>query len=127
MKREGDLSSSEHVSVVRLPQTGGVVPRSKDFRKTSRSQRIQEYFYGLHSEFHPSSTTLSWDNVQIVKVGGRQTQEQLAPIGKEASLNALRTTKIPPSRTLVHHILAVSYADSTKNAVDANVAGFVHV
>jgi len=56
-----------------------------------------------------------------------QSEATILPIGRSSALDALRTTVVLPSKALVNHVLAVSYATSEKQVPHVNVAGFVHV
>lgn len=64
------------VVVVKLPRSGGVVERGRDHRRHARYARIREYFYGadrgpgVPPALSPVSTTVPFDDVVIVRVGG---------------------------------------------------------
>ena len=46
------------------------VPRSTDVRRLARQQRVRAYFYGLDNSLSPSLTTLSFDDVEVFRIGG---------------------------------------------------------
>jgi len=56
-----------------------------------------------------------------------QSDVGILPVGKSTSLDPLRVTTVAPTPTLVHALLAVSFATGDKQVPHVNVAGFVHV
>jgi polyribonucleotide 5'-hydroxyl-kinase len=121
------------IAVVKLPRSGGVVERSRESRQAARKGRVHEYFYGPPSSssgrgmLSPHSTTVSFDDVTVVKVGGVASEAGILPIGRSSTLDPLRVTVIAPTSALLNHVLAVSYATSEVAVPHVNVAGFVHV
>ncbi|XP_009960333.1 PREDICTED: polyribonucleotide 5'-hydroxyl-kinase Clp1, partial [Leptosomus discolor] len=55
------------VRTVLLPKSGGVVERSKDFRRECRDDRIREYFYGFRGCFYPHAFDVKFSDVKIYK------------------------------------------------------------
>ena len=53
------------VRTVLLPKSGGVVERSKDFRRECRDERIREYFYGFRGCFYPHAFNVKFSDVKI--------------------------------------------------------------
>jgi polyribonucleotide 5'-hydroxyl-kinase len=125
------------IAVVKLPRSGGVVERSRESRQAARKARVREYFYGppalaargpgAPSTLSPHSTTVSFDDVTIVRVGGATSEAGILPIGRSSTLDPLRVTVVAPTRDLLNHVLAVSFAASEAAVPHVNVAGFVHV
>lgn len=121
------------IAVVKLPRSGGVAERSREARQAARRTRVQEYFYGpprgagLPPALSPHSTTLGFDDVTIVRVGGPASEAGLLPIGRSSTLDPLRVTTVSPTSALLNHVLAVSFATSEAAVPHINVAGFVHV
>jgi polyribonucleotide 5'-hydroxyl-kinase len=130
---------SKVVSVIKIMRSGGVVERSPTLRKSNRKSRIREYFYGPDPGpgnapiLSPSSITISFDDVIIVKVGTSSSTVDLGilPIGKSSTSTStsdpLRISVIPPSISLLNNLLAVSFAATEKEVPHVNVAGFLHV
>jgi polyribonucleotide 5'-hydroxyl-kinase len=121
------------ITVLKLARPGGVVERGREARRDARKARIREYFYGparavgLPPALSPASTTLSFDDVTIVRVGGAASEAALLPVGKASALDPLRVTPVAPSPALLHAVLGVSFAAVDKQVPHVNVAGFVHV
>ena len=121
------------IAVVKLPRSGGVAERSREARQAARKARVHEYFYGplrgpgLPPALSPHSTTVGFDDVSIVRVGGVTSEAGLLPIGRASTLDPLRVTAVVPGPALLNHVLAVSFAGSEAAVPHTNVAGFVHV
>ncbi|EOA33128.1 hypothetical protein CARUB_v10016466mg [Capsella rubella] len=123
------LRNKSNVDVVKLHKSGGVVARPKEFRQSSRTSRIQEYFYGLSKELSPYANTSSFSDLQVFRVGGGpQAPRSALPIGSDRVSNPLRVTPVNmDNRDLLHSVLAVSYAEEPDQIVSSNVSGFVYV
>ncbi|XP_010417718.1 PREDICTED: protein CLP1 homolog [Camelina sativa] len=121
--------SKSNVDVVKLHKSGGVVARAREFRQSSRTSRIQEYFYGLSKELSPYANTSSFSDLQVFRIGGGpQAPMSALPIGSDRVSNPLRVTPINiDNRDLLHSVLAVSYAEEPDQIVSSNVSGFVYV
>lgn len=121
-----DLSSDTRV--VYLPKSGGVVERSRETRQESRDLRIREYFYGSKSPFYPHSFDVKWSDMKVYKVGAPALPDSCMPLGMKAEDNLTKLVPIQPGLNLLHHILAVSFAESVEEEViTSNVAGFICV
>lgn len=122
-----DLNKSS-VEVVFLQKSGGVVKRSKNFRSESRDQRIREYFYGKHSPLYPHSFDVKWTDIKICKVGAPALPDSCMPLGMRAEDNKTKVMSVQPSMSLMHHLLALTYAENIDdNIINSNVAGFACV
>lgn len=122
-----DLPQSK-LQVVFLQKSGGVVERSKNVRAETRDQRIREYFYGKRSPLYPHSFDIKWADIQICKVGAPSLPDSCMPLGMRAEDNKTKVLPVQPSMSLLHHLLAVTYADSIEDdVINSNVAGFVCV
>ncbi|XP_069089164.1 polyribonucleotide 5'-hydroxyl-kinase Clp1 [Pleurodeles waltl] len=116
------------VRTVLLPKSGGVVERSKDFRRECRDERIREYFYGYRGSFYPHAYDVRFSDVKIYKVGAPAIPDSCLPLGMSQEDNQLKLVPVTPGRDMVHHLLSVSTADSTdENIVETSVAGFIVV
>lgn len=115
------------VQVVFLPKSGGVVERSKHVRSETRDQRIREYFYGKNSPLYPHSFDVKWSDIQICKVGAPSLPDSCMPLGMQAKDNKTKVVSVQPSMTLLHHLLAITYAENIDDVINSNVAGFVCV
>ncbi|XP_078530264.1 polyribonucleotide 5'-hydroxyl-kinase Clp1 [Lissotriton helveticus] len=116
------------VRTVLLPKSGGVVERSKDFRRECRDERIREYFYGYRGSFYPHAYDVRFSDVKIYKVGAPTIPDSCLPLGMSQEDNQLKLVPVTPGRDMVHHLLSVSTADSTdENIAETSVAGFIVV
>nr|XP_042708553.1 polyribonucleotide 5'-hydroxyl-kinase Clp1 isoform X1 [Chrysemys picta bellii] len=116
------------VRTVLLPKSGGVVERSKDFRRECRDDRIREYFYGFRGCFYPHAFDVKFSDVKIYKVGAPTIPDSCLPLGMSQEDNQLKLVPVTPGRDMVHHLLSVSTADgSEENISETSVAGFIVV
>lgn len=91
------VSGPTRVALVKLPVSGGARRREPSERQAARAGRIREYFYGPpvappaapagasaappaapEPLLSPLSTTLSFDSVRLVKVGGSEVRARTA-------------------------------------------------
>lgn len=121
-----DVDSS--VKVVFLPKSGGVVERSTQIRAESRDQRIREYFYGSRSPLYPHSIDVKWADMKLYKIGAPALPDSCMPLGMKATDNMTKLWPIQPGPSILHHILALSFAEtSEQDVLKKNVIGFVCV
>lgn len=122
-----DVDSS--INVVFLPKSGGVVERSHQARAESRDIRIREYFYGSRdSPFYPHSIDIKWSDMKLYKIGAPALPDSCMPIGMKATDSMTKLWPLQPGPSLMHHILALSYAETAEQDVlKKNVQGFVCV
>ncbi|KAL7737194.1 hypothetical protein ACLKA6_005387 [Drosophila palustris] len=119
-----DVPSNVHV--VLLPKSGGVVERSKGLRHESREQRIKEYFYGnIRAPFYPFSFEVKFQDLRLFKIGAPPLPDSCMPIGMKAEDNKTKVVAVTPTQALLHHILTLSFAESTDDdVIGTNIAGF---
>uniref|UniRef100_A0A336MQF3 Protein CLP1 homolog n=1 Tax=Culicoides sonorensis TaxID=179676 RepID=A0A336MQF3_CULSO len=117
------------VQVVYLPKSGGVVERSREGRVEARDRRIREYFYGTaKAPLYPHSFDVKWNEMKVVKIGAPALPDSCMPLGMKAEDNMTKIVAVQPGTNLLHHILAVSFAESTDDEViTSNAAGFICV
>lgn len=116
------------VKVVFLPKSGGVVERSRNLRIESRDQRVREYFYGNRLPLYPHSYDVKWSEIKIFKIGAPSLPNSCMPLGMKAEDNKTKLVAVTPTPTLLHHILAISFADSVEDdIIQTNVVGFICV
>lgn len=114
--------------VVFLPKSGGVVERNQHARAEGRDLRIREYFYGSHSPLYPHSIDVKWSDMRVYKIGAPSLPDSCMPLGMKAADNMTKLWPIQPGTVLLHHLLALSYADVAEQEVlKRNVYGFVCV
>lgn len=115
--------------IVPLPKSGGVVVRSREFRRASRLGATKEYFYGRgpHPLF-PFSFDVSFASIKLFKIGAPAVPESALPIGTKREEGSTQLIPIDPSRDLIHLVLSLSMATSLEeDLVNAPVAGFLLV
>lgn len=114
------------VHVVLLPKSGGVVERSKELRHEARDQRIKEYFYGnTRAPFYPFSFEVKFQDLRLYKIGAPPLPDSCMPIGMKAEDNKTKVVAVTPTPALIHHVLALSFAESVEDdVIGTNVAGF---
>lgn len=116
------------VQVVFLNKSGGVVERSKKIRSELRDLRIKEYFYGLRSPLYPHSFDVKWADVHIYKIGAPSLPDSCMPLGMKTTDNMTKLVPVQPTMALLHHIMAVSFAENNdEDIIQTNVAGFICV
>ena len=121
-----------HVTLIKLPQSVGVVPRSTAQRRAARHARIREYFYGSANPerkgsgpvLSPAVMEVKFSDVKICKVGGSHLSGGLLPVGQASMLGPTRVTRVQPTQELTHAVLAVCHpvlkADGTVLGADSS-------
>lgn len=116
------------VEVVKLPASGGAVPRNPEYRRKARMQRVREYFYGPRNDLSPHSSSARFDELQVWRVGGAPRAPSSAlPIGAAAQQDPLKLSQVQWAPDMMHSVLAVSHAESKDDILRTNVAGFIYV
>lgn len=117
------------VRVVFLPKNGGVVERSQKTRSETRDSRVREYFYGLpRTPLFPHSFDVRFSDVRIFKIGAPSLPDSCMPLGMKAEDNKTKLVQVQPGTSILHHILAVNFANTLEEEViTSNVAGFICV
>lgn len=131
--------------VVKLPLSGGVVRRERQYRTRSRQSRIKEYFYGhvslsssVSPVYSPARIDIQISAVKFIRAGGLQLAENLRVMG-DAGNEATQLVRVSPTEAeLSRCILAVLHplpesGSSSKSEeipqalLQQNVAGFLYV
>lgn len=117
------------VKVVFLPKSGGVVERPKNLRAETRDFKIREYFYGgSRSPLYPHRFEVKWSDVKIFKIGAPALPDSCMPLGMKAQDNMTKMVVVQPGQNILHHILAISFAENAdEDVINANVLGFICV
>ncbi|XP_077300195.1 protein CLP1 homolog [Arctopsyche grandis] len=116
------------VKVIFLPKSGGVVERTKKQRAENRDMRIREYFYGKRTPFYPHSFDVKFADAKIYKIGAPSLPDSCMPLGMKVEDALTKVVAVQPSLSIVHHLLAVSFAVSPEeDVIRTNVAGFICV
>eukprot|EP00891_Asterochloris_glomerata_P007429 jgi/Astpho2/7429/e_gw1.00114.56.1_t len=122
------LRSQQHISVVKLPKSGGVVTRPSSYRRQARVSRAYEYFYGPRHDLNPIMETVPFDQLQIYRIGGgiRAPSSGVLPVGAESQADPLKVSPVTNINDILNCMLAVSHADSPEHLLSVNVAGFLY-
>lgn len=117
------------VKVVFLPKSGGVVERSKSYRREACDQRIRDYFYGTtKNSLYPHSFDVKWSEMKLYKIGAPALPASCLPLGMKPRDHLTKVVPITPNAGILHHILAVSFAEKDDDKmIQSHVAGFVCV
>ncbi|KAL1115892.1 hypothetical protein AAG570_006181 [Ranatra chinensis] len=116
------------VKVVLLPKSGGVVERTKRFRSEVRDSKVRQYFYGGRSPLHPHSFDVRWSDIKVFKVGAPALPDSCMPLGMKAEDHMTKLVPVQPGPNLLHHLLAVSFANSgEEDVIQTNIAGYICV
>lgn len=117
------------VTVIKLPKSGGVVVKDAGWRREHLQHAFHRYYYGPNQEFSPFTLLLSFDEVQIRRVGEDILAPKSAlPLGATRKVDEAKAARVEPtSANLLYAILAVSWAATEDQIYESNIAGFIHV
>lgn len=131
--------------IIKLPRSGGAVPRNPSFRRSCRSLAIKQYFNGQTkvssggntlSQFTPFLLELSFSDLSIKKLSGLSLASSMLPVAAKQSTDPVQLHPVNISLALKHAVLAVchphawSQYERNGNASElylAGVSGFVAV
>ncbi|XP_046846682.1 protein CLP1 homolog [Xenia sp. Carnegie-2017] len=117
---------NDDVEVLHLPKSGGVVTRSKQFRKHSRNERIRQYFYGVKNNFYPHTFELKFSDVKIFKIGAPAVPDSCLPIGMQKDDIETKLVPMQPGKDLLHCVMGLSMAtDLDEDLLRTNLAGYI--
>jgi polyribonucleotide 5'-hydroxyl-kinase len=133
--------SSQGVTVVKLPTSGGIVRRDQQHRRRLRKNRIKEYFYGRSylTPLSPARLDIKLSSVRFLRAGGYMLSEGMRSIGDEVEgPSTTELVAIPPTVDLLNSCVAVlNYLDENQagnddasamlpaDLIQSNVAGFI--
>lgn len=118
----------KNIEIEKINKSGGVVQRNSNFRKTTRSYKIEEYFYGFQNSLKPHSIILKFDQFIIIQIGkSSQTISSLLPIGQSSNIDPLAPKIIEMNEQLIHSILGVSQSDDKNQILNYPVYGFLYI
>jgi len=139
-------SLKDSCTVVKLPLSGGVVRRERQYRARSRQRRIKEYFYGrvslssgLGTSYSPARIDIQVSSVKFIRAGGLQLSENMRVMGDAGNAATQLVSVAPTEAELSRSILAVLHplpqegsaaarSDEIPQALlQSNVAGFLYV
>jgi len=81
------LTDLKDTQILKQPTSGGVLARTREYRKKSRDRRIREYFYGQAvggMPLTPGVAVVGFDEIVLVRAPTRDdiVTEALRPVGK---------------------------------------------
>ncbi|XP_075258982.1 polyribonucleotide 5'-hydroxyl-kinase Clp1-like isoform X2 [Convolutriloba macropyga] len=115
------------IKVVLLPKSGGVVERSSAYRKESRDKRVHEYFFGYQNALNPHRLEVSFEEIEIFKVGAPVLSNSCLPFDAEPEEYEKKLVPVKVGPELVNKLLAVNHAECEMDIIETNLAGFVVV
>jgi polyribonucleotide 5'-hydroxyl-kinase len=113
--------------IVPLPKSGGVVARTREFRRRNREDAVREYFYGKRPHLlSPFSFEVAFSDIQICKIGAPAVPQSALPLGMEKVDGSVLLVHEEPTKQLSHTIVSLSMANSTEEDVASTPsAGFL--
>ena len=130
------MEGTQQTTVLKLPRSGGVMERNVRDRKDNRMHRIRQYFYGCSAhrdgKLQPATIHVGFDDVKIFEIGeSLKLAKEMTPQSSidtgTASLTSFRLGRLEPTRSMMHSVLACSFAQKEAELLDTNVAGFVYI
>jgi len=114
-----NTDTNQRVDLVRIPKSGGVVPRDTSIRRAERAKRFRSYFYGLHGELHPHPLWLPTADILLYRICERALAPLTAlPLGEtfpdQESLEIEFLTEL--QEEMLHTVGAVSQASEQELA-----------
>ncbi|KAI0900193.1 Clp1-domain-containing protein [Annulohypoxylon nitens] len=117
----------EHITVVSLDKSGGVVERDSGFLQQVREAAIREYFFGnANTTLSPFTQQVDFSALSVWQVNESSTSGSL----EDEIYNDAVLEKVEPSLMMQNCLLSVVYAsvhDSADAIRDSNVMGYVYV
>ena len=131
--------------IIKLPRSGGAVPRNPSFRRSCRSLAIKQYFNGQTkvssggntiSQFTPFLLEVPFSDLTIKKLSGLSLASSMLPVAAKQSTDPVQLHPVNMSLAMKHAVLAVchpqawSQYERNGNASElylAGVSGFVAV
>lgn len=143
----------ESIKVIKIPRSGGVVSRGKDFIRQHRSRAIKRYFYGDNIESGNQNTAtqssssasnrvpqltpflaqLKFDQVTVYKFASISLSASLLPVAAAQTTEPVQVVQVSDLASLQHKVVAVCHPhavtayQATKKAkelYESGVAGF---
>lgn len=100
----------------------------KNVRIKARDLRIREYFYGTQKNpLYPHSFDVKFSEIKVFKIGAPPLPDSCLPLGMKADDHLTKIVLLTPNAGILHHILAVSFAEKEDDIILSHAAGFVCV
>ncbi|VDN08030.1 unnamed protein product [Thelazia callipaeda] len=117
------------VKILHQPKSGGVENRSKELRMSNRNSVMHKYFYGTRaSPLYPHTFEVSFDEIQICKIGGERLPIECLPFGMKIEDHRTKVVSVEPCVDLIHHLLSLSMCTVVDQSVlTTNIMGFILV
>lgn len=131
--------------IIKLPRSGGAVPRNLSFRRSCRSLAIKQYFSGQAkmstsgstiSQYTPFLLEVPFSDLTIKKLSGISLASSMLPVAAKQSTDPVQLHPVNISLAMKHAVLAVCHPQALSqyehngNANElylAGVSGFVAV
>lgn len=73
-----------------------VVERTQSMRASARDDRIREYYYGLHTKYHPHSFEVKMSHLQIYKIGAPALPDSCMPADMKVDDHMTKLVPVEP-------------------------------
>jgi polyribonucleotide 5'-hydroxyl-kinase len=131
--------------IIKLPRSGGAVPRNPSFRRSCRSLAMKQYFNGQTktsgggntvSQFTPFLLEVPFSDLTIKKLSGLSLASSMLPVAAKQSTDPVQLHPVKIGPAMKHAVLAVchpqawTHYERNGNASElylAGVSGFVAV
>ena len=150
-KPDGSNGHRSNIKIIKVPRSGGVVSRSANFMRSTRSRSIRRYFYGSMVEapsnsasanarwmpqLTPMALSLPFSKLQLYKLSALSLSASLLPVAAAQTTEPVQLQAVSMHEQLQHCLLAVCHPDAVaayeasgqaKDLYESGVAGFVMV
>jgi polyribonucleotide 5'-hydroxyl-kinase len=152
MMKSALKKQEESIKVVKVPRSGGVVSRGKEFIRQHRSRSVKRYFYGDTIESAPQGSTghsssastrvpqltpflahVKFDQVTAYKFASMSLSASLLPVAAAQTTESVQLVEVSDLASLQHKVVAVCHPQAVaayqtskkaKDLYESGVAGF---
>ena len=130
----------ENMTVLKIPKSGGVVNRDKQYRRQLQLFKVRDYFYGTQhthlsrADLNPYSLIIGYGDIQVRKVGEELIAPSSAlPLGTIITQDETKMIHIEVGTILMNSVLAISNSvcvegeDENEAVLNSSVAGFIYM
>lgn len=143
----------ESIKVIKIPRSGGVVSRGKEFIRQHRSRSVKRYFYGDNIEtaaqtsaaqssssaptrvpqLTPYLAQIKFDQITVYKFASMSLSASLLPVAAAQTTESVQLVEVSDLASLQHKVVAVCHPQAVaayqatkkaKELYESGVAGF---
>lgn len=78
--------------------------RTQPMRASGRDDRIREYYYGLHTKYHPHSFDVKMTHLQIYKIGAPALPDSCMPADMKVDDHMTKLVPVEPGTNTKSYI-----------------------